>query len=168
MWTVTRNGPNPSYKWYTVMYISTCRLPRRLSHAQRRGRTTQWTPRGDGGGRCPPRAAHRPPARHLCRSTRSERDIFLPGFIGLVFKGNPMEKSGRPVDSHEEWAGFIPMVVTRDTHLDLLTPSRPPTRSETRANDPLGIPRRWRGRWACYAPPAALRRLSLSPTSIGK
>ena len=68
------------------------------------------------------------------------------------------------VDSHEEWAGYpalILMVVTQNVHLDLLTASRPLTRSETTL-------KRWRRRLACYAPPAALRRLSLSPTSIGK
>ena len=50
LWTVTRNGPKPSGKWLAEMYIWTFRLPPRLSDAQRRGRTTQRTPRGDGGG----------------------------------------------------------------------------------------------------------------------
>ena len=53
LWTVTRNGPRilpSSMIRYTVMYISTYRLRPRLSDAQRRGRTTQRTPRGDGGG----------------------------------------------------------------------------------------------------------------------
>ena len=53
--------------WLRKMYIWSCRLRRGDSHAQKRGRTTHSMPRGDGGVGCPPRAAHRPPARHLCR-----------------------------------------------------------------------------------------------------
>ena len=79
LWTVTRNGPRilpSSVIWLVEMYISTCWLPRGLSDAQRRVRTTHWVYRGDGGGRCPPRARTRRLARHLCRRHRSESDIF--------------------------------------------------------------------------------------------
>ena len=87
LWTVTRNGPRilpSSLIWLVEMYISTCWLPRRLSDAQRRGRTTHWVCRGDGGGRCPPRARTRRLARHLCRQHRSESDRFLPDFSVLI------------------------------------------------------------------------------------
>ena len=92
-WTVTRNGPRilPSSRiWIVEMYISTCWLPRGLSDAQRRGRTTHWVCRGDGGGRCPPRARTRRLARHLCRQHRSESDIFSPENqrINLLRKSN--------------------------------------------------------------------------------
>ena len=90
LWTVTRKWPNPSKIWLVEMYIWTYRLPRRLSDAQRRGRTTHWVYRGDGGGRCPPRARTRRLARHLCRQHRSESDIFSPEnpSINLLRKSN--------------------------------------------------------------------------------
>ena len=87
LWTVTRNGPDilpSSYSWSLEMYISPCWPRPRLPDSQERGRTTHGVYRGDGGGRCPPRAAHRPPARHLCRSTRSECDTFLSNSSGLI------------------------------------------------------------------------------------
>ena len=62
LWTVTRNGPDilPSSQiWLRDIHIWTCRPRRRLSEAQKRGRTTHETPRGDGGGRG--RAARREP-----------------------------------------------------------------------------------------------------------
>ena len=71
------------------------------------------------------------------------------------------------VDSHEEWAGFIPMVVTQTAHSDLLTASRHLTLSGTRANDPLGIPRRWRRPLPAAGAHTAPGAPSLSPTSIG-
>ena len=70
LWTVTRNGPKilPSSKiWLLEIHIGSCWLRRGLPHAQKRGRTTHWVYRGDGGGRCPPRARTRRLARHLCR-----------------------------------------------------------------------------------------------------
>ena len=125
-------------------------------------------------GRCSSRAS---PAALRRRSLQfisiAKRQILtVISRIDLLRKsnGNP-EKSGRPVDSHEEWAqnpALIREMVSRDVHFDLLVASPPLRRSETRANDPLGTPRRWRGRWACCASPAALRRHSLPPTSIGK
>ena len=156
------------------MYISTCRLPRRLSGTQKRGRTTHWVYRGDGGGGG--RATHR--LRRCggshCRQHRSESDIFSPENpkVNLLRKSNAnSEKSGAPVDSHEDWAGYpalIPNMVTRDTHWVLLAASRPPTRSETRPNDPLGIPRRWRRPLPAAGAHTASGAPSLSPTSIGK
>ena len=177
LWTVTRNGPRilPSSRiWYTVMYISTCWLRPRLPDSQKRGRTTHWVYRGDGGGRCPPRARTRRLARHLCRQHRTESGIFLPENrrSDLLRKSNTNSgKSGRPVDSHEEWAGYpapIPMVVTQTAHSGLLTPSRPLTSSGTRANDPLGIPRRWRRPLPTAGAHTAPGAPSLPPTSIGK
>ena len=95
LWSVTRNGPKPSRIWLVEMYIWTCWLPRRLSDAQRRGRTTHWVYRGDGGGRCPPRARTRRLARHLCRQHRSESDIFSPKIQGSIYLGNPMQTRGK-------------------------------------------------------------------------
>ena len=84
---VTRNGPRihpSSKKWIVEMYIWTCWLRPRLPDSQERGRTTHWVYRGDGGGRWPPRARTRRLARHLCRQHRSESDIFLSNFSGLI------------------------------------------------------------------------------------
>ena len=53
LWTVTRNRPVSLLIrdwWLEIMYIWTYRLRYRLSHAQKGWRTTQRTPRGDGGG----------------------------------------------------------------------------------------------------------------------
>ena len=61
----------------------------------------------------------------------------------MEMNANP-EKSDRYVDSHEKWAQTIRDMVSRDVHLDLPVASPPLRRSGTRANDPLGIPRRWR------------------------
>ena len=76
---------------------------------------------------------------------------------------NP-EKSGRPVDSHEEWARIHAdsrLVVQECIHLDLAPPSSPLVRSETLTNDPVDAPRQWRRRCACRASSAALRRRPL-------
>ena len=92
--------------------------------------------------------------------------------IDLLRKSNRNpEKSGRPVDSHEEWAqnpALIREMVSRDVDFDLLVASRPLRRSETRANDPLGIPRRWRRPLPAAGAHTASGAPSLSPTSIGK
>ena len=128
LWTVTRNGPKPSGKWIVEMYIWTCRLPPRLPDSQERGRTTHGVYRGNGGG------AGRPGDR-LRRSgdthSIANRKIFHWVSSISIFKGNPMEKSGRPVDSHEEWAqnpALVRDMVSRDVHLDLQAAS-PPLRS---------------------------------------
>ena len=77
-------------KWSLEIHIGLCWLRRGLPHSQRRGRTTHWVYRGDGGGRCPPRARTRRLARHLCRQHRSESGMFLPENqrINLLRKSN--------------------------------------------------------------------------------
>ena len=85
----------------------------------------------------------------------------------MEMNANP-EKSDRPVDSHKEWAQTIQDMDSRDVHLDLLVASRPLRLSETRANDPLGIPRRWRRPLPTAGAHTAPGAPSLSPTSIAK
>ncbi len=82
-----------------------------------------------------------------------------------------MEKSGRPVDRHEEWAqkpALVREMVSRDVQFDLLVAEPPLRRSGTRANDPLGIPMRWRRPLPAAGAHTASGAPSLSPTSIGK
>ena len=89
---------------------------------------------------------------------------------GLIYLGNPMETRKKVTDSacgQSRGMGQIHLdMVTRVAHLDLQVASPPLGCSETRADDPRDTPRRWRGRWACRASPAALRRRSLMPKSI--
>ena len=85
----------------------------------------------------------------------------------MEMNANP-EKSDRPVDSHKEWAQTIREMVSRDVHLDLQVASPPLRRSETRANDPLGIPRRWRRPLPAARRPPASSAPSLRLNSIGK
>ena len=83
----------------------------------------------------------------------------------MEINANP-EKSDRPVDSHKEWAQTIQDMDSRDVHLDLLVASRPLRLSETRANDPLGIPRRWRRPLPAARRPPASSAPSLSLNTI--
>ena len=177
LWTVTRNGPDIlkyGYSRYTLGPAGCVAASHTLRNEGERPTGYTEAMAAAVASRATPTGLQR--AISVANIDRKVTYFYRDSSVGFYIV-NPMEinanpeKSDRPVDSHEEWAqnpALIREMVSRDVHFDLLVASRPLRRSETRANDPLGIPRRWRGRWACYAPPAALRRLALSTTSIGK
>ena len=173
LWTVTRNGPDPTncgHAKCTFGSTDSVAASHKLRDEGERptGYTEAMAAAVARRGR--PHGARR--AISVAHVDRNVHDFHLK-IKGSIYIGNPMEikpnpeKSDRPVDSHEEWAGSIPMVVTQHTHSALLTPSRPLARSATRANDPLGIPRRWRGPLLAPGAHTAPGAPSLSLMSIG-